>query len=192
MIFQFVRLALFALLPVLFIEAEAIAGTAQTAPGARRIATMKLEVTSPAFSNGQTIPKGYTADGKNVSPPIKWSQPPSGTKSLALICDDPDAPAGTWVHWVVYGIPANTTELIEAASSDGKLPNGAKQGSNSFRRAGYGGPSPPPGRPHRYFFKVYAVDVDLSAEPEADAKRIEQKISGHTLASGQLMGTYGR
>jgi hypothetical protein len=191
-IVQFVRLALFALLAVLFIEKEALSGTAQTTAGARRIATVKLDVTSPAFTNGQTIPKEYTADGKNVSPPIKWSQPPSATKSLALICDDPDAPAGTWVHWVVWGIPANTTELTEAVSSGGKLPNGAKQGTNSFRKVGYGGPSPPPGRPHRYFFKVYAVDFDLSAEPQADAKQIEQKINGHTLASGQLMGTYGR
>ena len=191
MVVQFVRFALFALLVVLLIDKQVIAGTAKKNPGAGRMA-MKLEISSPMFNNGQTIPKQYTADGKNISPPLKWSQPPSGTKSLALICDDPDAPAGTWVHWVVYGIPANITELVEGAGLVGNLPDGAKQGTNSFGKIGYGGPSPPPGRPHRYFFKLYALDFDLSAEAQADARRIEQKITGHTLANGQLMGTYGR
>lgn len=189
---RFLGVALFTLVSLLFSERLALAGTAQAGPKTTRIATMKLDVSSPAFHDGQSIPKEYTADGKNVSPPIKWSTPPGGTKSLALICDDPDAPAGSWVHWVVYGIPASVTSLAEAIPSDGKLANGAKQGTNSFRKVGWGGPSPPPGKPHRYFFKVYAVDVDLSAEPQADAKQIEKKITGHTLASGQLIGTYAR
>jgi Raf kinase inhibitor-like YbhB/YbcL family protein len=189
---KYLRLALFSLSALLFSETLALAGTTQTGPSTTRLATMKLAVTSPAFHDGQTIPKEYTADGKNVSPPIKWSTPPNGTKSLALICEDPDAPAGTWVHWVVYGIPAGATGLAESVPSEGKLANGAKQGTNSFRKVGYGGPSPPPGKPHRYFFKVYAVDFDLSSEAHADAKQIEEKIAGHTLAAGQLIGTYGR
>lgn len=153
---------------------------------------MKLDVTSPAFRNGQPIPKQYTADGKNLSPPLKWSQPPNGTKSLALICDDPDAPAGTWVHWVVFGIPAVITEIQEGAAGEKSLANGAVQGTNSFHKIGWGGPSPPPGKPHRYFFKLYALDQALVLEPGAAARQVEQAISGHTLAEGQLMGTYQR
>jgi Raf kinase inhibitor-like YbhB/YbcL family protein len=153
---------------------------------------MKLDVTSSAFHNGQAIPKQYTADGKNISPPITWNSPPPGTKSIAVICDDPDAPVGTWVHWVVYGIPGTATGLEEAIPPEKVLANGARQGTNSFHKIGYGGPSPPPGKPHRYFFKVYAVDKDLTGEPQANAKQVEDAVAGHTLAEGQLMGTYGR
>jgi Raf kinase inhibitor-like YbhB/YbcL family protein len=152
----------------------------------------RLDVTSSAFQEAQAIPKAYTADGRNISPALTWGPVPSGAKSLALVCDDPDAPAGTWVHWVVYGIPASTRGLPEALPPSRVLGNGAEQGTNSFGKLGYGGPSPPPGKRHRYFFKIYAVDLELRLAPQASAKQVERAIAGHVLAQGQLMGTYSR
>jgi len=156
------------------------------------VPTMKIDLTSSAFENGQTIPRQYTADGKDISPPLKWSAMPEQAKSLALICDDPDAPMGTWVHWVVYDLPTNISQLNEGVSIVPTLADGTKQGTNSFNKIGYGGPSPPPGKPHRYFFKLYALNVALNLKPGANAKEVEQSMQGHILATGQLMGTYGR
>jgi Raf kinase inhibitor-like YbhB/YbcL family protein len=153
---------------------------------------MKLEISSGAFGNGQTIPKQYTADGKNVSPPLTWNQPPSGTKSLALICDDPDAPVGTWVHWVVYGLSPQSSGLAEGVLAQASVANQCQQGVNSFHKIGYGGPSPPPGKPHRYFFKLFALDSDPAFKGPATAKQLEEAMRGHTLAAGEIMGTYGR
>jgi len=151
-----------------------------------------IKVTSPAFSAGQPIPTKYTCDGADVSPPLKWDGVPDGTKSLALICDDPDAPAGTWVHWVVYDLPRTATELTEKTAATDTLPNGAKQGLNDFKRTGYGGPCPPPGETHRYFFKLYALSIATSLKPRASKADVLRAMQGHVLAEGELTGTYQR
>lgn len=154
--------------------------------------TMTIPITSTAFSEGKTIPKKYTCSGENVSPPLAWTTPPAGTKSMALICDDPDAPVGTWVHWVIYDLPPDTVTLGENASKSGALPDGAKQGVNDFKKSGYGGPCPPPGKPHRYFFKLYALDAVLNLPAGATKSDLLKAMNGHVLAGGQLMGIFGR
>ena len=153
---------------------------------------MTIKITSPSFAEGQPIPSMYTCDGENVSPPLTWDQVPAGAKTLALICDDPDAPAGTWVHWVLYDLPATTRNLPEAVEPKVQLPNGAKQGRNDFKQIGYGGPCPPKGGPHRYYFKLYALDIELDLKSDATKNEVQQAMKGHTLAEGQLMGTYKR
>lgn len=153
---------------------------------------MSIQVTSTAFAEGQPIPAKYTCDGLNMSPPLEWSGAPSNTQSLALIADDPDAPVGTWVHWVIYDLPSGTTELAENTPQTQQLPNGAKQGVNDFRRPGYGGPCPPSGKPHRYYFKLYALDTKLDLKPDSTKKELLKAMDGHILAEGRLMGTYQR
>lgn len=152
-----------------------------------------LTVTSSAFDEGEAIPARYTCTGEEISPPLAWSAPPDGTQSLALIMDDPDAPAGTWTHWVIYNLPPDTTSLDEAASSPNAaayhLPEDAAQGQTSFRRADYGGPCPPSGT-HRYYFRVYALDARLNPTKPLDAKGLRAAMDGHLLAQGELMGTY--
>ena len=152
----------------------------------------KMQLTSAVFTDGAAIPAKHTCDARNVSPPLKWSGLPVGAKSLALIMDDPDAPVGTWVHWVLYDLPATTSELAEDAPKSQYLAGGAKQGLNDFRHLGYGGPCPPRGNPHRYFFKLYALDVVLDLKPGLTKKELEQAMEKHILAQAQLMGTYQR
>jgi Raf kinase inhibitor-like YbhB/YbcL family protein len=151
-----------------------------------------MQLTSTAFTEGSPIPAQYSCEGKNVSPPLKWTGAPAEAKTLALIADDPDAPVGTWVHWVLYDLPASTSELPEATPKSQFTPGGARQGLNDFRHLGYGGPCPPPGKPHRYFFKLYALDVQLDLKPGATKKEVEHAMEKHVLAQGQLMGTYQR
>jgi Raf kinase inhibitor-like YbhB/YbcL family protein len=153
---------------------------------------MKLELSGTAFGEGETIPKRFTGDGENVSPPLRWSDPPQGTKSFALIADDPDAPRGTWVHWVLFNLPADRRDLPEGMPAQGELEGGARQGKNDFGKIGYGGPAPPPGKPHRYFFKLYALDTPLDLAAGATRGQLEAAMKGHVLAEGQLMGRYGR
>ena len=153
---------------------------------------MSIELSSDAFESGARIPAKHTADGEDVSPPLAWGEPPEGTKSLALICDDPDAPVGTWVHWVIYGIGARTRELPEAVPAEEELETGARQGINDFRKTGYGGPAPPPGADHRYFFKLYALDVELDLAARATKKELLKAMEGHILGRGELMGKYRR
>ena len=150
-----------------------------------------LEVTSNAIKPEEMIPQKYTCDGENVSPSLSWANVPSGTKELVLICDDPDAPMGTWVHWVVYGMPPNMTSLPENIAKTDTV-SGFKQGKNSFGKVGYGGPCPPNGPAHRYFFKLYAIDKTMEIKPEATKDEIMKAIAGHVLAQGELMGRYGR
>ncbi len=147
-----------------------------------------LTVTSSAFQSGAAIPSKYSCEGTNVSPPLSWTKAPAAAKSLALICEDPDAPAGTWTHWVLFDLPAATTELGEKATP----PSGAKQGTNDFQKTGYGGPCPPPGKPHRYFFKVYALDAELALKAGATRKDLLHAMEHHIIAEGELMGTYQR
>ncbi|MBI2486098.1 MAG: YbhB/YbcL family Raf kinase inhibitor-like protein [Deltaproteobacteria bacterium] len=137
------------------------------------------------------IPKKYTCDGPNISPPLSWDSVPGGTKSLALICDDPDAPRGTWVHWVIFNLPANMNDLTENIPPQQTLPNGAKQGRNDFGKIGYGGPCPPGGT-HRYYFKLCALDEEINLEPGTTKAELLKAMDGHTLAKGQLMGKYKR
>jgi Raf kinase inhibitor-like YbhB/YbcL family protein len=154
--------------------------------------TSTMQLTSTAFQEGAPIPAQYTCAGRNISPPLQWSGMPAGVKSLALIADDPDAPAGVWVHWVVYNLPPSAAGLAEDTPKSQDLANGAKQGLNDFKRPGYGGPCPPPGKPHRYFFKLYALDAMLDLKPGATKKGVEAAMSNHILAQTQLMGTFQR
>ncbi len=150
-----------------------------------------MELRSSAFSQGQAIPAKYTCDGSDNSPPLAWTETSPGTKSLALIADDPDAPAGTWVHWVVYNLPPATRELRERFPTDGRLADGTMQGKNDFGRTGYGGPCPPSGT-HRYFFQLFALDTMISLPPGPTAQQLRAAMQGHILAEAQLMGTYRR
>ncbi len=147
-----------------------------------------IVVSSTAFQEGGMIPRKYTCDDRDYSPQIGWTGIPAGAKSIALICDDPDAPAGTWVHWVVFNIPATVKELGEGVTA---LPAGARQGINDFRKLPYGGPCPPGGT-HRYFFKVYALDTLLTLKEGASKGELLRAMEGHVLAQGQLMGKYKR
>jgi len=153
-----------------------------------------VKLSSSAFRDGGTIPTVYTCDGADRSPPLAWSGTPAEAKSLALICDDPDAPAKTWVHWVLFNLPATLNQLHEDVAKTEK-PNdlaGALHGVTDFKRVGYGGPCPPPGKPHRYFFKLYALDAHLPLKTGATKADVERAMQGHVLAEAQLMGTFGR
>lgn len=145
-----------------------------------------LIITSPTFAHSTAIPARYTCDGQNVSPPLNIEAVPAGVKSLALIVDDPDAPVGTWVHWVIWNLPPQTREIAESS-----LPSGAVQGLNGWQRNDYGGPCPPSGT-HRYFFKLYALDTMLNLPLSTGKTALERAMQGHIIAQGQLMGTYRR
>lgn len=151
-----------------------------------------MKVTSPAFAEGEAIPRRYTCDGDDQSPPLEWLDVPGGARSLALVCDDPDAPAGTWVHWVIYGLSAAITGLAEGVRAVEVTADKARQGRNDFRRIGYGGPCPPPGGPHRYFFRLYAVDCEVDLSPGATKTALLKAIEGHVVEEATLMGRYKR
>ena len=150
-----------------------------------------MQIQSTAFGEGDTIPKKHTCEGEDISPQLSWSGVPGEAKSLVMICDDPDAPAGTWVHWVVYDIPATRTELPKGIPAVTHPEIGGVHGSNDFRRPGYGGPCPPGGT-HRYYFRLFALDATLDLEPGATKRQLQQAMSGHVLAQGELMGTCTR
>lgn len=152
---------------------------------------MTIKVTSPAFEEGSMIPSKYTADGQDISPPLEWEGVPDGTKSIALISDDPDAPMGTWVHWVMWNFPPDITKLPENVPPNENLPDGSKQGITDFGSHGYGGPAPPSGT-HRYYFKIYALDIKLNLAGSSRKSDLLKAMEGHILAQGQLMGKYKR
>ncbi len=152
---------------------------------------MSFEVTSPVFAHAQPIPARYSCDGEDISPPLAWGDPPEETLSFALISDDPDAPVGTWVHWVLYNLPAEGRALTEAVPPDAELADGSRHGQNSWRRLGYGGPCPPSGT-HRYFFKLYALDTVLELAPGASKQQLLEAMQGHVLSQAELMGVYSR
>jgi Raf kinase inhibitor-like YbhB/YbcL family protein len=166
-------------------------GSSLTALPEKGEQAMAFEVTSDAFAQGEPVPVKYTCDGEDLSPPLDWRDPPEGTRSFALISDDPDAPVGTWVHWVLFNLPAETRSLPEAIPSDAELPGGGRHGQNSWRRLGYGGPCPPSGT-HRYFFKLYALDTILDLEAGADKQQVLKAMDGHILAQVEVMGVYSR
>ena len=153
---------------------------------------MSFELTSSAFAPGEDIPRQYTCDGEDLSPHLTWTDPPEGTRSLALICDDPDAPVGTWTHWLLWGLAPEARELPEGMPTDPQLEGGLRQGVTDFRRLGYGGPCPPKGKPHRYFFHLYALDTTIGLVPGADQRKLREAMEGHALGEAQLMGRYGR
>jgi len=151
----------------------------------------EFKLTSAAFKEGQPIPSIYTCDGVNVSPPLEWSGLPKSARAIAIIADDPDAPGGMWVHWVLYNLPAANIGLVENLPATEKLVAGGFQGKNDFEKIGYGGPCPPSGT-HRYFFKIYALDAELSLNAGATKAEVEKAMEGHIVSQAQLMGTYKR
>jgi Raf kinase inhibitor-like YbhB/YbcL family protein len=156
---------------------------AETAP-------LTLELISPDFAPGATIPKPLTCDGGDLSPALQWQSPPNATQSFALIADDPDAPAGTWVHWVIFDMPPTLRSLPQNFPKTEQSGDGSRQGTNDFDKIGYGGPCPPGGQLHRYFFKLYALDTKLNLKPGSTKKDLERAMQGHTVARGEYMGRY--
>ncbi len=153
---------------------------------------MAFAISSPAFPQGGDIPRKFTCDGADVSPELLWTEPPAGTQSFTLIADDPDAPGGTWTHWVLYDLPGTRTNLAEGVNKIDELPGGERQGRNDFRKIGYNGPCPPPGKPHRYFFKLYALKGNLDLKPGASRQEVEQALPNLVLAQAEWMGKYQR
>jgi Raf kinase inhibitor-like YbhB/YbcL family protein len=152
---------------------------------------MTLNITSTAFTSGQPIPSQFSCKGEGISPPLAWGGMPTGTKSLALIMDDPDAPMGTFVHWVIFNLPPSSAGLAEATPTSPQLPDGSTQGANSAGRTGYTGPCPPSGT-HRYFFRLYALDAALSLSSGTTKEQLLKAMDGHVLAQGELMGTFSK
>ena len=150
---------------------------------------MSLVISSPAFANGGAIPSDFSCAGRDISPALHWTEPPAGTQSFALIMDDPDAPMGTWVHWIVFNIPASTRDLKEGTPTNAQLSDGSLQGKTSAGSNGYHGPCPPFGT-HRYFFKLYALDTLLSLSANAGNKDLLTAMKDHILANTELMGTF--
>jgi Raf kinase inhibitor-like YbhB/YbcL family protein len=153
---------------------------------------MILSLSSSVFQEGDRIPSKYTCQGQDVSPPLTWGEPLEGTQSFVLIMDDPDAPGGVFTHWVLFNLPSDYRELPEGVPAQEQLTSGALQGKNDFKRIGYGGPCPPPERPHRYRFSLYALDQCLDLKAGVSKKQVVDALSGHILAQGQLIGTYQR
>jgi Raf kinase inhibitor-like YbhB/YbcL family protein len=151
-----------------------------------------MKIVSPAFADGAPVPVEHTCEGNGSSPGLVWSEIPVNTRSFALICDDPDAPRGTWVHWVLFNLPADAVELAPAVPPAPELPSAARQGINDSGNVGYGGPCPPRGRPHRYFFRLYALDCTLNLAPGVKRPDLDQAMAGHVLADATLMGTFQR
>lgn len=152
----------------------------------------RMELRIPAFQNGAPVPRAHTADGADHSPALQWDDPPPGTTAFALIVDDPDAPAGTWVHWLLYDLPGSARALAEDQPRTADLTGGGRQGKNSWGRLGWNGPSPPPGKPHRYFFRLFALSAPLGLPSGATRAQVDAALKGKVLAEATWMGTYGR
>ena len=180
----------FALMPTLAFSAAK--------PAKGRTTKMAFELTSSAFKNNERIPQKHTGEGEDTSPALAWTQPPAGTKSYALIMDDPDAPVGLWLHWLLYDIPASLTALPEGVAKKESLPDGSKHGKcwgtekMGYDRVGYYGPMPPPGKPHRFLFKLYALDQPLGLSAKAAKNDVLKAMKGHILGEAQLIGIYER
>jgi len=153
---------------------------------------MPFNISSPSFSNGGDIPRKFTCDGADVSPQLSWTEPPPGTKSFALLVDDPDAPVGNWNHWVMWSLPPALRSVPEGVPKTERLADGSQQGRNDFHKTGYNGPCPPQGKPHRYYFKLFALDNTLELKPAATKHDLERAMKGHILAHAEWMGRYGR
>jgi hypothetical protein len=158
----------------------------------QQASSSRIELKTTSFTPGGFIPKRFTCEAADISPALTWTGPPAGTESFAIIEDDPDAPSGTFVHWLVYDLPAAYRQLTEGLSRNEQMPGGGRQGTNDFSRTGYSGPCPPPGRPHRYFIRLYALDAKLNLRPAATRRELEAAMQGHILAQAELMGRYQR
>ncbi|MBS1994304.1 MAG: YbhB/YbcL family Raf kinase inhibitor-like protein [Cyanobacteria bacterium SZAS LIN-3] len=152
----------------------------------------KLTVVCPAFASGALIPAKFTGDGKDVSPAVQWSKVPAQTKSIALVCTDPDAPVGVWWHWIIFNLAPTTEHLTEGMDKAASLAGGACQGTNDFGKTGYNGPAPPKGPVHHYHFTVYALDSKLNLKPGCSKAEFTAAVKGHVLAGGEYVGTYVR
>jgi Raf kinase inhibitor-like YbhB/YbcL family protein len=152
----------------------------------------RLTLRAPDFEPGSDIPAEFTCDGSDISPALHFGPSPAGTESFALVMDDPDAPGGTWVHWVLYDVPGTARELPAGVPPQGELASGARQGRNDFKRIGYGGPCPPAGPEHRYRFRLYALDKKLGLAPGATRQQVDRAMRGHIVDSAELMGRYRR
>jgi Raf kinase inhibitor-like YbhB/YbcL family protein len=181
---------MFTMLPPLIMVVLALVAPAEVR--GQKAAASKIELKTTSFTPAGFIPKRFTCEAADVSPALAWTDPPLGTQSFAIIEDDPDAPSGTFVHWVVYDLPAAYRKLPEALSGNDQMPGGVRQGTNDFSRTGYSGPCPPPGRPHRYFIRLYAVDATLNLRPAASRKELDAAMQGHILAQAELMGRFQR
>lgn len=153
---------------------------------------MSFTISSPSFSNGADIDKKFTCAGVDISPQLSWSEPPAGTKSFAILVDDPDAPVGNWNHWTLWNLPSSSRGLPENVSKESRLPDGTQQGPNDFHKTGYNGPCPPAGKPHRYYFKLFALDAQLNLKSGAGKQELEAAMRGHILAQTEWMGRYKR
>ena len=158
----------------------------------QQASSSKIELKATSFTPGGFIPKRFTCEAADLSPALAWTDPPAGTQSFAIIEDDPDAPSGTFVHWLVYDLPATYRRLPEALSGNDQMAGGGRQGTNDFSRTGYSGPCPPPGKPHRYFIRLYALDATTNLRPAATRKELESAMQGHILAQAELMGRFQR
>jgi len=167
-----------------------IVAACATRPTEKGAAPATLDLMSADFAAGATIPQSFTCDGGDLSPALAWKAPPAATQSFALIADDPDAPVGTWVHWVVFDMPATLRSLPQNFPKDEQSADGTRQGKNDFDKVGYNGPCPPPGKVHRYFFKLCALDSKLNLNPGSSKKDVERAMQGHMLARGEYMGRY--
>lgn len=152
----------------------------------------EIPISSDAFAEGERIPAQFSCGGENISPPLSWGDPPAGTKSLAVICDDPDAPSGLFTHWVLVNIPPNSRGLSGGVKKSPVLDDGSIHGANSYGKLEYSGPCPPPGRPHRYYFRIYALDIPLKLRSPADRRAVDNAMKGHILAEGELLGIFSR
>ena len=152
----------------------------------------KIELKTTLFTPGGFIPKRFTCEAEDVSPSLTWTEPPAGTQSFAIIEDDPDAPSGVFVHWLIYDLPAAYRQLSEGISGNDQMPDGARQGTNDFSRTGYSGPCPPPGKPHRYFIRLYALDTITNLHSAATRRELDNAMQGHILAQAELMGRFKR
>ncbi len=151
---------------------------------------MAFTITTSAFASGAAIPERYTCKGEDLSPALEWKDAPAKTAAFAMIMDDPDAPAGVWVHWVLWNLPRSATSLREGVARSDQLEDGSQQGRNSFGKTGYNGPCPPPGQTHRYFFRLYALDVKLNLPADADRSQLDAAMKDHVLAQAEYMGTF--
>jgi Raf kinase inhibitor-like YbhB/YbcL family protein len=178
---------LLALLSALFAVFPASSQTPQ-----KGVSPMAFTLRSSDFANGADIPRAFTCDGEDRSPALEWSEAPAGTKSFALIADDPDAPVGTWVRWVIFNIPGGARWLKGGVEKKDQLADGTRQGLNDFHKTGYNGPCPPPGKPHRYFFKLYALSAELTLPAGASKSELERAMEGHILSRAEWMGRFKR
>lgn len=161
-------------------------------PAGTKDPSASMALSSPSFPNAGNIQKQFTCDGADLSPKLSWTDPPAGAKSFALLVDDPDAPAGNWNHWTAWNLPSTLRSLSEGVPKTAQLPDGTAQGKNDFRKPGYNGPCPPPGKPHRYYFKLFALDTKLELQPNSGKRDLEGAMKGHILAQADWMGRYGR